>query len=98
MANGAGTGIKPPYSAIPLCDKHHQLQHQKGESAIEGGRHWFNQKRIQYLQQWCWETLKATLGYESWADVPPWVLKEWALKHELERYLPNDYYSSMEEI
>lgn len=35
IANGAGTGIKPNnYSAIPLCHKHHALQHQNGESAL----------------------------------------------------------------
>ena len=35
IANGAGTGIKPDnYSAIPLCHKHHALQHQNGESAL----------------------------------------------------------------
>lgn len=35
IANGAGTGIKPNnYSAIPLCHKHHALQHQHGESAL----------------------------------------------------------------
>jgi hypothetical protein len=34
IANGAGTGIKPTFSAIPLCSKHHALQHSAGESAI----------------------------------------------------------------
>lgn len=39
IANGAGMGIKPDnYSAIPLCHKHHMLQHQKGESALVGDR------------------------------------------------------------
>lgn len=33
---GAGVGIKPEYSAIPLCHHHHHLQHQHGESAIGG--------------------------------------------------------------
>jgi len=96
VANGSGTGIKPPYSAIPLCYKRHQAQTDHGYSAV-GGRDWWDKKRIEYLQQWCWETLKAKLGYDSWKQVPPWKLKEWALEHDLERFIPNNYYSSLEE-
>lgn len=33
ISNGSGVGIKPKeFSAIPLCHRHHMLQHQKGES------------------------------------------------------------------
>ena len=79
VANGSGTGIKPEYSAIPLCDKHHQLQHLQGESAINP-REWWDKKRIEYLVKWCWETLKTDLGYDSWSEVPPLVLETWADK------------------
>ncbi|MHB8727610.1 MAG: hypothetical protein ACYC9K_01075 [Sulfuricaulis sp.] len=35
IANGAGTGLKPnQYSAIPLCHKHHMLQHVAGQNAL----------------------------------------------------------------
>lgn len=87
VADGAGTGIKPPYSAIPCCDNHHKLQHQHGESYF-GGKEVFDRLRIQALEEWCWQTLKATLGYEHWSQVPPGTLFAWAKEHGVERYLP----------
>lgn len=101
VANGSGTGIKPEYSAIPLCDEHHQLQHQKGESAV-APREWWDKKRIEHLQKWCWETLKTKLGYTSWSDVPPWELLTWAEKVEVSgkdgsMWLPRCYYDKYRE-
>lgn len=90
VANGAGTGIKPEYSAIPLCRTHHQLQHQQGESAI-GGRDWVDQQRIEHVQQWAWDRLKATLGHAHWNALPPEVLRGWAERHDLTRHLPEPY-------
>lgn len=90
VANGAGTGIKPEYSAIPLCHTHHQMQHQQGEGAI-GGRDWVDQQRIEHVQQWAWDRLKDTLGYEHWSSLPPEVLRGWAERHDLTRYLPEPY-------
>lgn len=90
VADGAGMGIKPPYSAIPLCSAHHQLQHQSGESVI-GSKEWFDRTKIHYLRAWCWSALKAHLGYLSWADVPPGVLYEWAVKNHVSMHIPNGY-------
>lgn len=90
IANGAGTGIKPPFSALPLCNNHHMLQHQKGEGAL-GGKEWFDQQRIKYVEQWAWETLKAALGYESFADINPRIIYDWAQPHDLIKYLPSSY-------
>ncbi len=92
VADGAGAGLKPPYSAIPLCDTHHRLQHQKGESAL-GGKERLDEWRIAYLSDWVWETLKKRLGYEHWSQVPPNVLLEWAQEHDVVRYLPEIYRS-----
>ena len=77
VANGAGMGIKPPYSAVPLCPEHHRLQHQKGESAI-GGRELMDKWRIECLAQWCWEYIKEELGYDSWRDMPIIEFQQWA--------------------
>ena len=88
----AGTAYKPPYSAIPLTNAQHQLQHQKGESEI-GGPDWWGRMRIKYVSDWCWETLKQDLGFNSWADVPPEVLRDWAKEHDLVQYLPGIYRS-----
>ena len=87
---GAGTGIKPKYSAIPLCHQHHKLQHQKGESAI-GGQEELDKMRMFHVEQWAWDTLKHKLGYDSWKYVPPNVLKGWADDHNLLKYLPEEY-------
>ncbi len=90
VANGSGTGIKPMYSAIALCDAHHKKQHQLGESAI-GPEAWWSTKRIQAIENWCWFKLKTDLGYGSWAEVPPAALAQWAEQRELETYLPTCY-------
>ena len=90
VANGAGTGIKPEYSAIPLCHRCHTLQHKRGESAL-GGRDWCDRQRNLAVSGWAWDTLKATLGYESWRDVPPGELCEWAMARECSELLPEEY-------
>lgn len=92
VANGSGTSIKPPYSAIPLTGEEHTLQSVKGESALNP-QDWWDKKRIDYLQKWCWETLKAALGYEHWSEIHPDKLRQWASSNgrDVEKYLPHDY-------
>ena len=90
VANGSGTSIKPEYSAIPLCRTHHRIQHNEGEASI-GGVDWWEKKRMKYVIAWAWETLKGKLNHESWADVPPSELKEWAEIRGVEKYLPEQY-------
>ena len=90
VADGAGTAIKPRYSAIPLCREMHQRQHQEGESAL-GGPEAVDRKRIRHVEQWAWDTLKTSLGYDSMAEVPPRTLRAWAERHEVDSYLPDGY-------
>lgn len=90
VADGAGTAIKPEYSAIPLCREMHQRQHQEGESVL-GGPEAVDRKRIRHVEQWAWDACKAQLGYESMADVPPGELRSWAAKRGLMHCLPNGY-------
>jgi hypothetical protein len=90
VANGSGTSIKPSYSAIPLCHEHHTMQHIHGESEL-GDENWWRKMRIKYAHQWAWETLRETLGYDSWSEVPPEELYEWALKHNVVDFLPRAY-------
>lgn len=92
VAEGAGVGIKPPYSAIPLCHEHHALQHTKGESTL-GGSAWFDKKRIDYVSRWAWETLKQQLGFTSWTEISPGTLYRWAQQHQVSQYLPQEYQS-----
>lgn len=90
VADGAGTSIKPPFSAIPLCHSHHEQQHHQGEQVL-GDDDWWKKHRLWYVQQWCWETLKAELGYKSWHDVPPAKLRQWAEEHKVHGFLPVAY-------
>ena len=90
IANGAGTGIKPPYSAIPLCHGHHDLQHQSGESAI-GGKAWCDEQRNKHLVEWASHKLANALGHPSMGFVPPNALREWAMRFELLQHLPPVY-------
>lgn len=95
IEDGAGTSIKPKYSAIPLCPPGHgkschQLQHQQGESAL-GGKEALDRLRVHYVYTWLWETLKEKLGYAHWNDVPPQTLVAWASEHGALDCLPKEY-------
>lgn len=90
VAEGAGVAIKPEYCAIPLCHTHHALQHAQGESAL-GGKEWFDKKRIEFVTQWAWESLKKQLGYTSWSEVPPAELNAWSTANHVHTYLPMEY-------
>lgn len=90
VANGAGTSIKPEYACVPLTDAEHSLQHQDGESALATTEEW-DRARIEYVEQWCWNTIKSALKRGSMAAVPPHELESWAIQHGVENYLPACY-------
>ena len=90
IAKGAGTGIKPEYSAVPMCDYHNQRQHQRGESHV-GGKDYLDRQAAKYLEKWGWWALKKELGYASMRDVPPKELRDWAFNHGLVLHLPACY-------
>jgi hypothetical protein len=90
IANGAGTGRKPEFSALPLCDGHHRQQHQHGES-IFGDREWWDRRRADYLTTWARRNLEAMLGVESIGDVPPATLLAWAQRAGVAHLLPREY-------
>lgn len=90
VSEGSGTGIKPPYAAIPLCHHHHSLQHNEGESAV-GGRTWFEQQRIYWLEQWCWYVIKADFEVDSFTKIAPMALYSWADRNGVAEHLPKIY-------
>jgi hypothetical protein len=47
----SGTAFKAEYSCVPLTREEHDLQHQKGETALKP-KEWFDLKRLQYLRRW----------------------------------------------
>ena len=97
VADGAGTGIKPKYSAIPLCPTRgevegcHARQHRQGESSLFGSKEVVDKLRIKYVNLWVWESLKDQLGYAHWNEVPPDTLLAWAKEHDLVDCLPECY-------
>lgn len=89
VSQGAGTGIKPKYCAIPLCHAHHEHQHQHGYSSIhphglDGLMRW----RFLYVQEWAHQALTELMGAEHLSDVDPAKIMAWAESHGVERYLP----------
>jgi len=73
IASGAGTGIKPEYSAVPMCDFHHKLQHSKGESGI-GGKEFIDRQRVKHLERWSRERIRERMGFASWSEISPAAL------------------------
>ena len=98
VKNGAGTSIKPEYSAITLCHDCHQRQHSGGYGEIltvpgdlSSIRDYLDRMVVSSLEGWGWQTVKKTLGYKHWNEVPPDVLCQWADKHDLVQCLPSIY-------
>lgn len=69
VAAGAGTGIKPEYSAVPLVNSLHRLQHNKGESAVMPKGRW-DELANKTLEKWCSETLLRMLAESLAAESP----------------------------
>jgi hypothetical protein len=90
IANGAGTGIKPPYSAIPLCDHHHREQHAAGESCLAPRDVW-DATRMRAIESWAWERLRGALGVSSMAEADPVAVRRWAESHNVTGLLPDGY-------
>jgi len=96
VAAGAGTGVKPEYSAVPMCAIHHDEQHRKGESAV-GGREFLEEQAVKHVEEWAWHMLKATLGFSHWYEVPPEILAEWAMERDVFHFLPECYREALGE-
>lgn len=87
VANGAGTSIKPPYSAIPLLRSEHDLQTQKGESFVAPREQW-EKWRNQYLVSWCKVRMYQIFGIESLKELDQTEFNRWAREHDLIRFVP----------
>ena len=92
IANGAGTAIKPPFSAVPLCHLHHMEQHHCGEGAL-GGKDWFDQQRMKHVHDWLWHAIKEHFQVASMSSLAPEALLEYARHNEMDHYLPECYRS-----
>lgn len=90
VANGAGAGIKPEYSAVPGCDRHHGLQHAQGESAC-GGAALLDRQRMTHLRRWAWECLRELASVESMSAAAPQMIRAWADAAGVSQLLPEGY-------
>lgn len=87
VANGAGTAVKPPHSAITLCPICHRVQHKKGESAL-GGPDWVARKLLQQRNTWAKACFHDVFVADSLTSVPPERAVAWFESWDLLRYLP----------
>ena len=95
IAHGAGERLKPPYSAIPGCVRHHNLQSDKGESMV-GGRGFYEAQRTKFVRLWVWERLKAIVQVESMVDADPALIFTWAKRNDVHKLLPAAYLSGVD--
>jgi len=86
-ADSSGTSYKADYCCVPLCNNHHQTQHQKGERAVGGANFMLTQRDL-LLKSWAWETLKEQLGVQSMKFADPQDIVDWATEHNLQAFLP----------
>ena len=63
LTGGAGLGIKPPFSAVPMTDEQHRIQSNHGERACleafnyiflddDNAQIWFEEKRDEMVEKW----------------------------------------------
>lgn len=75
---GAGTAIKPRYSAVPLTqNEEHSLTHNKGESALKP-KWWWDEMREKYVEQWAVSVLKDKLKLTGDEAFDLRLIAEWA--------------------
>lgn len=95
IETGAGVSIKNEYATIPLLSSVHRLQHNQGESAVNG-REWFEKQRIEHVTRWCWEVVRSQFKKDSFAQISPVELSEWARLNDVYDLLPTNYKNAWE--
>lgn len=97
VAQGAGTGVKPPYSAIPLCSKCHDIQHAVGESGI-APREWWEEKAARARQEWGHQKLREVFATDSVSEhVSVDDLWAWLKTKDLLNFVPAKVRRSVEQ-
>jgi hypothetical protein len=92
VKDGAGTSYKPPFTQIPLTKSEHDLQHQKGESAVvDGGKDQFDKWRVKYLTMWCKQRIYEIFNVSSMTELDVDEFLEWADEKGLSHLIPKDW-------
>lgn len=87
VAAGAGTSTKPKYSAIPLCNTCHAIQHTVGESGLAPSE-WWESNAAKAREEWGHMKLRAKFGTDSVsASVTADDLYTWLKIHRLLNYV-----------
>lgn len=95
IEHGAGERLKPPYSAIPGCTRHHRLQSDHGESVV-GGRQYYDAQRMKHLRLWTWQNLKELVQVESMTEADPALIHAWARQAGVAKLLPAKYLAGVD--
>jgi len=94
VSNGSGMGIKPPFSAIPLNNFHHQQQHLHGEDSINN-ESWWSTQRIKHVEKWALERfrylLKEQFGVESLTWLSPDLMFKLSTENNFYHIVPAIY-------
>lgn len=95
VADGSGTAEKPPYFAVPMTHKQHQLQHDKGYSAVTGlipgeAIEFLSKRADRYRTEWASLRLAEILApnTSSRAEVHPDMVRSWVSENDLGNYFP----------
>lgn len=94
---GAGTSVKPQFSAIPLCKTCHDIQHAVGESGLAPSE-WWELQAAKAREEWGHMKLREKFGAASITQsVPLEVLYRWLTNNDLLNYLPAKVRRSVEQ-
>jgi hypothetical protein len=108
IEGGAGMGIKPEYSAIPLRHVWHQAQTERGYGAFAyclrncpggmddetAGRLWMERRKNHYVTEWASHKLaEGFFDKTSMGYVNPRDVHMWAANRGIEHWLPAEYKS-----
>ena len=76
VADGAGMGYKPTYSAIPLTHAQHEVQHREGYAGV-GGKDWFDKTALAHASRWAKERMCSAFNISSLSWLEPEEFMEW---------------------
>ena len=94
---GSGVARKPPFSAIPLCNACHSIQHAVGETGL-APQEWWEAKAAQVREMWGHEKLRDIFGTDSVSrDVSADDLWVWLRTHDLLRFVPKKVQHDVEQ-
>lgn len=94
---GAGTSVKPQFSAIPLCSTCHGIQHAVGESGLAPSE-WWESNAAKAREEWGHMRLREVFATDSIsADVDVDNLWIWLRTNDLLNYVPAKVRRSVEQ-